>query len=142
MLRVVLDTVILVRALINPYSIYGRIVFEHYRDYVLYVSPPIVAELLEVLRRPEISRKFRTMAGFDLRTVLDLIGQAEIVDPELKAVSRDPNDDMFLATARAARAHCLVSEDQDLLSLREYEGTAIVNGPALLQILRRDPAQH
>ena len=139
--KVVFDTVILVRALINPRSIYGRIVFDHFRNYLLYVSPPMVAELLEVLQRPEISRKFRSMAGLDLRTVLDLVSQAEVVEPEIAAVSRDPNDDMFLATARAAQAHYLVSEDKDLLSLGEYEGTQIVDGPAFLQVLRRSPGQ-
>jgi putative PIN family toxin of toxin-antitoxin system len=141
MRRVVFDTVVLVRALINPHSIYGRIVFEHYRDYTLYVSPPMVAELLDVLQRPEISRKFRTLAGLDLRAVLDLVSQAEVIEPEIVPVSRDPNDDMFLATARAAQAHYLVSEDNDLLSLGQYAGTAIVNGPTFLQVLKGYPAQ-
>ena len=49
MLRVVFDTVIFVRALINPHGIWGRLIFQHADAYTLVISPPVVAEILEVL---------------------------------------------------------------------------------------------
>lgn len=42
------------------------------------------------------------------------------------AVCRDPQYDIFLATAGAAGASYLVSEDQDLLILKEYEGSRLL----------------
>jgi len=52
-------------------------------------------------------------------------------------VARDPNDDKILATASAAGADYLVSEDLDLLVLREYQGTRIVSAATFLGILER-----
>ena len=69
-------------------------------------------------------------------TVLDLLSQATVVEPSFTPpISRDPKDDKFLAAARAAHAAYLVTEDQDLLVLEEYEGTAIVTAEVLLQHL-------
>lgn len=52
-------------------------------------------------------------------------------------VSRDPQDDKFLATAEAAGANYLVSEDKDLLVLGDYRGTRIVNAATFLGVLER-----
>src|SRR5262249_39017905 len=120
---VVFDTVVFVRGLINPRSVWGRLLFRYYDRYALAFSQPLVIELLDVLRRPEVHRKFRTVAGLDLRRILQIIGEAPWVDvTDVPLVSRDPKDDKFLATARAAGAAYLVSEDQDLLVLGHCEG--------------------
>jgi predicted nucleic acid-binding protein len=58
------------------------------------------------------------------------------VYPEIvPAVCRDPGDDKFLATALVARADYIVSEDLDLLSLGEYEGTMICNSQNMIDLL-------
>ncbi len=73
---VVCDTMVFVRGLINPRSIWGRLLF-HFNDRnVLVFSQPLVIELLDVLRRPEVNRKFRTLPGLDLRQLLRIIGEA------------------------------------------------------------------
>jgi putative PIN family toxin of toxin-antitoxin system len=96
----VFDTVVFVRALINPHGRWGRLVFEYYSRYTLLVSRPLVVELLDVLHRPELARKYRIVPGLDLAGVLALLGEAQLVElDEAPSVSRDPNDDMFLATA-------------------------------------------
>ena len=54
-------------------------------------------------------------------------------EPEnLPAMSRDAKDDKVLAVAQVAGADYLVSEDQDLLTLVEYEGTRIVDARTFL----------
>jgi putative PIN family toxin of toxin-antitoxin system len=134
-MRAVFDTVVFVRALINPHSACGRIVFEAAR-YQLFLSEPVLVEILEVLRRPELTRKFRALQDLDLRRVLDILGRAAVVRvPSIPAVSRDPKDDKFLATALAARADYLVSEDRDLLDLEAYDGTTIFTCEEFLAIL-------
>src|SRR5215208_5087060 len=106
--RVVFDTVIFVRALINPYGIWGRLIFRHGQSYILVISPPVVAELLDVLHRPELIRRFRSLAGLDVARAIEILGDAEAVEIEdVPAISRDPKDDKFLATAVAAQADYL-----------------------------------
>ena len=140
--RVVFDTVVFVRGLINPWSVWGRLLFRHAAGYRLMVSRLVVIELLEVLARPEITRKFRQVAGLDRDRVIAIVSQAESVElTSILPVSRDPNDDKFLATARAARADYLVSEDRDLLVLAEYQGTKIINAMQFMQILEALEAQ-
>lgn len=138
MLTIVLDTVVFVRSLINPHSRCGRIVFVHGSSYRLVLSQPVLLEIIEVLQRPELTRKFRNLVGLDHQRVLDIISQVEVVTIAVPpAVSRDPTDDKFLATAQAAGADYLVSEDKDLLSLEYYSGARIVDCATFLTILDR-----
>ncbi len=142
-MKVVFDTVIFVRALINPHSRWGPAVFDRADAYQLIVSQPIVREYLDVLHRPQITSKFRSLEGAAgnslLLQVLTLFEQAETVDlPEITAVSRDPKDDKFLATAQVAGAEYLISEDADLLDLSEHHGTRIVDAAAFLHLLDQD----
>ncbi len=137
MLKVVFDTVVFVRTLLNPHNYCGRTVFERASDYRLFISRPVVQEILEVLHRAELTTKFRELARFDLASVIDLLGQAEVVGiPTVSSVSRDPQDDIFVATAVAAQADYLVSEDKDLLDLGEHQGIKIVSCSAFLVVLR------
>jgi len=117
---VVFDTVVFVCGLINPYSFWGRLIFEHATAYRLGVSREVVTEVLEVIQRPRIVRKYRSVATRDMGAVLSLLGGAEVVDlDEIPEVARDHKDDKFLATAGQAKAEYLVSEDEDLLVLGE-----------------------
>lgn len=138
MLKVVFDTVVFVRGLINPYGKWGQLVFSHYHSYQLFVSEPIVTEILEVLCRPELTKKFSTLEKLDITDVIDILGKASVVEiPVIPKVSRDPKDDKFLATAITAEVDYLVTEDKDLLVLKEYQGVKIVNAEMFLDILNQ-----
>lgn len=132
-MNVVFDTVVLLRGLIKPYGWSGRILFDHVADYGLIVSPAIVTEYLEVLRRPELVRKYQSIANRDLQAILRLIERATVVVPtSVPAVCRDPADDMFLAAAKEGTADCIVTADNDLLDIGTYEGIEIVTAEAFL----------
>lgn len=138
MLRVVLDTVVFVRALINPKSRAGRLLFELAGSYTLIVSKPTAQELLEVIRRPELVREYRSLAKIELHRVIDLISRAQAVEiGTAPPVVRDPKDDIFVATALEGLADYLVSEDRDLLVLEASLGVPIINTQAFLEILER-----
>ena len=139
MLRVVIDTVVFVRSLINPYSYGGKIVFYHNKSYQLFVSEPIVTEILEVLQRPELTQKFKTLKRMDFLKVLYIIGKAEVVEVStVRNISRDPKDNKFLATAAVAKANYLVTEDKNLLDLKEYQGIKIINTTIFIKILEKN----
>lgn len=136
MIRVVLDTVVFVRSLINPHGRWGELVFKYSKSYQLFVSRPVVEEILEVLQRPELSRKFRTLEDMDYSKIIESIGEAESVDiSRTGSGSRDPKDNKFLATADAAKADYLVTEDEDLLVLKQYHKVKIVDSLEFLRVL-------
>ena len=142
MSRVVFDTVVFVRALINPYNYAGQLLFTRANEYTLVLSPPIIQGILEVLSRPEISRKFRAVAGIDLRQVIDLFATGEIVEfDEIPSASRDPKDDTYLVTARVGKAEFLVSEDRHLLDLSPYDGIEVIDTVTFLGLLAGTPSE-
>jgi putative PIN family toxin of toxin-antitoxin system len=97
---------------------------------------------LEVLQRPEITRKIRFVAGMDTKRVLDLLSQAELVElSNIPQVSRDPKDDKFLQTAVLDKADYVVSEDRDLLDFGEYQGIKIVEVGTFVRTLNANKAQ-
>lgn len=135
-MRVVLDTVILVRRLINPFSVWGRLVFDEATRYRWVISAAIEAEYLDVLGRPELVRKYRMVASRDLATIEMQLATATVVAPSHEpAVCRDPADDKFLAAAIAGSAQFIVSEDRDLLDLGPYENIQIVTAGDFLRML-------
>ena len=127
--RVVLDTVVFVRALLNPRSARGRILFSLHDRYRLVLSTSIMVEILKVLARDELVERFQlrqTDYPQAVSRLFEAMKAAETVEPTvIEAVARDPNDDKFLAVARAAGAAYLVSEDKALLVLQADGGTRI-----------------
>lgn len=137
--RVVLDTVVFVRALINPHSRCGRLLSDHAERYILLVSKPTAREVLEVLQRPELKRKYRSIGRVNIQQAIDLVTQAELVEiGEVPSVVRDPKDDVIVATAIAGQANYIVSEDKDLLDLRTVSGIAIVDTKTFLKHLESE----
>jgi uncharacterized protein len=137
-MRAVFDTVVFVRALINPRSLCGRLVFDFQSAYQLIVSPELEDEYVEVLVRREIVRKYRAAEARDIATVLQLIARAQTVLPvPLAGICRDPEDDKFLAAAITGEAAYIVSEDRDLLDLGEHAGVPILSAAAFLAVLER-----
>jgi putative PIN family toxin of toxin-antitoxin system len=133
--RAVLDTSVYVRALINPASRCGRLLFQYADQYTIVVSVPIAQELLDVINRPELMSKSRGLARFNMRKVIDVVAKAEAVTIDsIPAVVRDPNDDMFIATAVAGSVDYVVSEDLDLLTLRQVGDIQIVNSGTFIRL--------
>jgi len=128
-MRSVVDTNIFVRAIIRPQGTVGP-VLQQLRDgaYRLIYSDPLLDELVDVLTRPRITRKYGISAA-DLAIILRLIAlRGEKVFPTRRiAVCRDSKDDKFLEAASAGGADYIVSGDEDLLVLNPFEGIAIIS---------------
>lgn len=135
-MRAVLDTVF-VRALINPKGRWGRLLFGHADKYVIVLSPEIVKEILKVIHRPELHRRFPEMADLPrMELVLSKLEEAEVVEPrERLAVCRDPKDNKFFECAVAAGADYIVSEDRDILDVKEYRDIIVASATEFLEVL-------
>ncbi len=122
--RVVFDTNVFLRALINPKGINARLLRSLDR-YVIVTSRPIIEEVAEVLSRPELLR-VKAIRKIDASRLLDILRRAPVVSPSVAvAVCRDPDDDKFLEAALAAKAEYVVTGDKDLRDLDEYERVKI-----------------
>jgi putative PIN family toxin of toxin-antitoxin system len=137
--RAVLDTVIFVRALINPKGRWGRQLFEEADNYTLVLSTEIVSEILDVIYRPEIRQRFPEMLEPPrMNRLLAIIEAAEVMYPtERIEVCRDPKDNKFFECAVAAGADYIVSEDADIVDVGEYRGVRTVSAAEFLELLGR-----
>lgn len=134
--RVVLDSVIFVRAPINPHGRCGNLVFERADEYDLIVSDEVVQEIVEVIGRRELRRKYKAVAGLNLDTIGALLSRAAVADvTDVLPISRDPSDDKFLAAALAGHAEVLVTEGRDLLVLGKHADVRIENAVTFLRDL-------
>ncbi len=138
-MRAVLDTVVFVRALINPKGRWGRLLFDLSDRYVIVLSPDIITEIVSVLYRPALRERFPQMADPpQLDRVLRLFEQAEIVEPfEAVSVCRDPDDNKFFACALAGRADHIVTEDKDILDVGEFRGARAISAAEFIVLLER-----
>lgn len=141
-MKLVIDTVVVVRALMYPRSRPGLLV-HHWRDsFTWIVSPAIAAEYQDVTTRPRLMSRFTVSPARSRAVVAEVIQGAVSVTPvSVPAICRDPGDDKFLAAAQAAGADYLVSEDRDLLGMGEYEGIPIVSTQTMIDLLTARDAQ-
>lgn len=124
-MKVVLDTNVLMSALFFG-GLPGRILQAWKEGRVsLLVSPAILEEYQSVAE--DLARQYGAAEAGGLLAFLT--AQAEVVEaPALpEAVSRDSEDDKFLACARSGGAAVVVSGDGDLLSLGTWEGIPILS---------------
>jgi putative PIN family toxin of toxin-antitoxin system len=123
-MRAVVDTNILIRAIIKPSGTVGPILRRLARaEFELVYSRALLEELLDKLALPRLRDKYSITdhAVTDLVALLAL--RAELVAPDFTVtVCRDPEDNKVIEAALAGRANCIVTADDDLLMLNQYEG--------------------
>jgi putative PIN family toxin of toxin-antitoxin system len=136
-MRAVVDTNVLVRALIKPHGTVGPVLLRlRHGEYTLLYAGSLLEELVDVLNRPRIREKYR-LTDLDIQAVVSLILlRGEVVVPEGGITAcRDPRDDKFLEVAVAGKADVIVSGDQDLLVLHPFAGIPILAPAAFLHML-------
>lgn len=137
-MRAVVDTNILIRALIKPRGTVGP-VLGHLAQakYVIIYSEPMLDELIAKLVLPRIRIKYAIDDQTVETTVALLALRGELVHPTRRVkVCRDPQDDMLIEAALAGNAEYLVTGDEDLLVLKKYETVRIVTPRVFLAALQ------
>ena len=137
MIRAVVDTNILIRALIKPGGTVGP-VLTHLRngDYVLLYAEPLLYELVAKLALPRIRIKYHLDDEAVEAVVALILLRGESVTPMHRIQAcRDPKDDVLLEVAVAGRADFIVTGDDDLLVLHPFKGIPIVGPAAFLDAL-------
>jgi putative PIN family toxin of toxin-antitoxin system len=107
----------------------------------LFTSPELLAELEDVLSRPKFAKRLEAAGVTVAELVTGYAALAQVVRLSViePVIAEDPDDDVVLATAVAARAQTIVSGDRHLLTLGQYKGIAILSAAELLAHLRTSP---
>jgi putative PIN family toxin of toxin-antitoxin system len=137
-IKAVLDTNVLVSGLVSQKGSPRQILDAWLEGrYTLVLSLYLVDELAHVLTYPRIAERVH-LTQEELEAILAaLLSQAELVPGELRlpGVTRDPKDDPVVACAVEGQVDYIVSGDQDLLVLGEYEGVQVVTPRRFVEIL-------
>lgn len=139
-IRVVIDTNVLVSGLFGIKDSPSSQVLSAVRnqEIILVTSPVILEEVGEIINRKRIV-KLTKMSKKERTTFLeDLIERNEVtVGKQLsQLISRDIKDDKFLACAIEAQVNYIITGDEDLLVLKEYEGIKIITPREFLEVLK------
>jgi putative PIN family toxin of toxin-antitoxin system len=135
-MRAVVDTNILIRALIKPQGTVGPILSRlRNGEYTPVYSVPILDELIEKLALPRIRHKYH-LEEAQIEALVALIAlRGELVIPGRKVKAcRDPDDDMFIEAALAGGAKYVVTGDKDLLTLKRFEAVRFVTPRVFLAV--------
>lgn len=91
-------------------------------------SPALLAELADVIGRAKFDAILVKTNTSRERSLAEVRQLAEVIEPPPlpQPVCRDPDDDQVLALALAAKVDLIVSGDNDLLSMKSFEGMPIV----------------
>jgi putative PIN family toxin of toxin-antitoxin system len=123
-LRLVIDTNVVVSAALKPDGLQRTVVvLALTKPARLYVSSAILAEYRDVLSRPELQIR----KGLRLQLLQQIRQRAHLVVPHGRLqVSADPDDNIFLECADAARADYLVTGNQRHFP-RFWKKTKVIN---------------
>jgi putative PIN family toxin of toxin-antitoxin system len=137
---VVLDTNVILSSLVStpgpPAEIIRRWEAE---EFEVATSSLLLAELERTLAYHKV-KKYLEQSGEAISTLLERFGTvASLVEPEssIQVIEREPDENRVLECAKAAGAGFIVSGDEHLLALREYEGIVILSPAQFIILLEK-----
>jgi putative PIN family toxin of toxin-antitoxin system len=140
-MRVVLDTNTVISRYLSPSGPPAHI-FQYWEQgaFTLVVSEPILSEIERVFSYPRINKRLglsdKEIAGI----VAGFATFGELVTPQqrLHVVEADPDDDMLVECAVEGKADYLVSGNDHLLDIKEYQGIQILTPAEFVLVLERE----
>ena len=132
--RIILDTNILISALMYPASVSRRAVVAAFRDFQPIVSAQTWAELEGVSGRKKFARYF---SESDRLEFLGYLAQSVLFLPATEDVRdcADAKDNKFLSLAVSQDCRVIVSGDLDLRRMHPFRNVAIVSAGEFLALM-------
>lgn len=128
--RVLLDTNVFISGIFWSDPPYKILEAWQQGEFKLAISPDILDEYVRVGKL--LAEKYK---GIDISPIIDLIAiYGDMYAPAIlpNPVSKDPNDDMFIACALGAKCKIIISGDSDLLEVSGYAGINIIKPKAFV----------
>ncbi len=122
-MKLVLDTNILISALVFS-GVAADILEEAVRYHELFISQGIIDEFIRILcKKLKVPRTSALEYANFLRSGFHFVTP----DTKLPILCRDPNDNHLLQLCEYVTADCMITGDKDLLVLRKYKQTDIID---------------
>ncbi len=138
MIKAVLDTNVLVSAILRPFGKPAQILEQQPSRFELFLLQEILAETLGVLQRKRIQKKDpltpQIIEAFILR--LRTASIIVIVQNVENVITTDPPDNVVLACAVQSNADYLVSGNLHFINLKEHRSVKMVTPAQFLEILK------
>jgi len=131
-MRIVLDTNVLISATLKDLSTPAAAVRLVAASHVLLTSVATQHELRRILSKPYFQA---IVKGTVVARLEAMFADAELI-PITQAIMacRDPSDDQFLELAVNGKADCVISGDDDLLSMTIFRGIPIITPAKFLTL--------
>jgi uncharacterized protein len=136
--RIVIDTNVLVSAFLYDGVPLEVISLAESGAIEVATSNEAITELLAVLSRHRFSQRLRSLglsASAIVRRYREIAIVIDLVDPP--KICSDPDDDMFIGIAVAAKADMIVSGDRHLLEITDISPAPIVTPSEFLSVLSK-----
>jgi putative PIN family toxin of toxin-antitoxin system len=135
-MTVVFDTNVIVEAIFWPRSTARRALSElAKRRFKSVINSAIMEEYATITAEVREELFSKSLPSGALAWIVAKSVQVEPMQLRRK-LSRDPDDNLFVATAMAAGSMYLVSQDRDLLVLEKPYGVAVVTPVQLVRLFR------
>lgn len=140
-MRVVFDTNVIISAAIakrasTPAQV--LMLWEN-QQFTLVISDAILAEYKKALTYPHIQQLHKKTPAQVNTLISKFRKTALVVNPKKEeTIARDPKDNMFLSCAIASKAEYIISDDRDLLDIREHKGIRIFTPSMFLILLQQE----
>lgn len=124
MIRVIIDTNVLMSGIFWSGAPAKILEAWQQKKLKMVISPDVLDEYSRVGHI--LANKY---PGVDIVPIMELVtihSELFLPQPLSVAVSRDPDDDKFIALAMAAKCKIIVSGDSDLLDIDRYDGVGII----------------
>ena len=140
MLKAVLDTNVLISALLSSDGIPNQLLRQAKLTYQLFISREILEEVRDVLLKPKIQRKMSLTEDKILAFLSTIQRVAIVVEnpfPLPIIIEDDPDDNVILACALKAKVDYLVSGDIHLKRIGSYKGISMVSPSEFFAIINQ-----
>jgi uncharacterized protein len=134
-MRIVLDTNVLISALINKGGKPRELLSEVIRRHELVISKEIMEELAIVANEPRIRKYVEHQDIADFLRDLAMSARIVRIRSRFRAVKEDADDDTILRTAYDGRASYISSGDRHLLDIKRFRRVRIVAVDEMLEII-------
>ena len=126
-MRVVLDTNVVASAILWGGAPRALLQAAREKRTDLFTSTAMLAELTDILGRRKFTKKIAA-SGLTIDQLVDGYAQlAALVHPSpVPRIAPDPDDDVVIGTALAAKADLIVTGDKPLLTVIEHQGVRLV----------------
>ena len=133
--RVVLDTNVLISALLFRGGLSKIIGLWQQGKIIPFISKETFNELMTVLEYPKFALTQEEIDSIIKHEILPYFEIVEVVK-DVKGVCRDPEDDKFISCAISASADYIVSGDKDLIDLRQHKSIKIIKAFDFLKMYK------